>query len=129
VVLSDIRAPIFAVATVTDHVAPWRSVYKIHLLTDTDVTFVLTSGGHNAGIVSEPGHPRRSFQVMTRIDAERYLDRHSFEAQAPRKDGSWWPEWTGWLAAHSGAPVAPPPMGSADCPPLADAPGRYVMAE
>src|SRR3546814_9287671 len=51
-----------------DHVAPWRSVYKIHLLTDTDVTFVLTSGGHNAGIMSEPGHPHRHYQVLTRTD-------------------------------------------------------------
>ena len=56
--LRSIRAPIFAVGTVRDHVAPWQSVYKIHQLTETDLTFVLTSGGHNAGIVSEPGHPR-----------------------------------------------------------------------
>jgi len=126
VALSDIRAPIFAVGTVHDHVAPWRSVHKIHLVTDTDVTFVLTTGGHNAGIVSEPGHPRRSYQVLTKLREERYLDRHSWEAQAPHKDGSWWPEWTGWLAQHSGAPVPPPAMGSAHLPALGDAPGTYV---
>ena len=129
VALTDIRMPIFAVGTETDHVAPWQSVYKINLLADADVTFLLTSGGHNAGIVSEPGHPNRSFQVMTKLHRERYLDRHSWQAQAPRKDGSWWPEWVAWLTAHSGAPVKPPALGAPGLPVLADAPGAYVLQE
>ena len=74
IALTDIRAPIFAVGTVRDHVAPWRSTYKINLQTDTDVTYLLTTGGHNAGIVSEPGHDGRSFQVMTK-KSDRSLRR------------------------------------------------------
>ena len=127
--LSDIHVPIFTVGTEHDHVAPWPSVYKINLLSDTDVTFVLTTGGHNAGIVSEPGHPHRSFQVMTKRHRDRYLDPQTWQAQAPHKDGSWWPEWTAWLVSLSGAPVEPPPMGAPGSPPLAEAPGVYVLQE
>ena len=131
VALTDIRVPIFCVGTVSDHVAPWRSTYKINFQTDTEVTYLLTTGGHNAGIVSEPGHARRSFQVMTREHGDHYRDPEAFLAQAPRKDGSWWPEWAAWLDARSGAAVAPPPIGApaAGCPPLGEAPGTYVLED
>ncbi len=114
-----------------DHVAPWRSIYKIHLLTDCEVTYLLTTGGHNAGIVSEPGHDGRSFQVMTTAAEDHYLDPDAFLATAPRKEGSWWPEWVAWLSTRCGAPVGPPPMGAAagGYPALGDAPGAYVLEE
>ena len=131
VALRDIRIPIFAVGTVKDHVAPWRSVYKINVLTDSEVTFLLTSGGHNAGIVSDPSHAEhaeRVYQTMTRGHDEPYVDPETWAQQAPRSQGSWWPEWQRWLERHSGARVAPPGLGSAAAgyPVLDDAPGQYV---
>jgi polyhydroxyalkanoate synthase len=131
VALTDIRVPIFAVGTQWDHVAPWRSTYKIHLLTDTDVTYLLTTGGHNAGIVSEPGHDARSFQMMTKSASDHYVDPATWSAQAPQKRGSWWPQWVTWFDAHSGEPAGPPGLGAAAAglAVLGDAPGSYVLQE
>jgi len=126
IALSDIRVPIFAVGTERDHVAPWRSVYKLHLLTDTEVTFLLTSGGHNVGIVSEPGHADRHYRVATKRSDAKYADPEVWMAKTPQKDGSWWPEWVAWLDTNSGAAVSPPEMGPGYAP-LCDAPGTYVL--
>ena len=125
VALADIEVPMFIVGTVRDHVAPWPSVYKMHLLSDAELTFVLTSGGHNAGVVSEPGHPRRSFQIATRAAGDRYIDPQLWRAETPLNEGSWWPAWQQWLAQRSAGRVAPPAMGGTQAP-LGDAPGTYV---
>ena len=127
--LGDIALPVFSVGTITDHVAPWRSVYKLHYLSPAEITFVLTSGGHNAGIVSEPGRPRRSFRIATRPAGGNYVPPDPWiEATAPQA-GSWWPAWAAWLRERSAAPVAPPSIGAPrkGCKPLDDAPGRYVL--
>jgi polyhydroxyalkanoate synthase len=128
ITISDIRAPVFCVGTVKDHVAPWRSVYKWNQLSDTTVTFALTSGGHNAGIVSEPGHAGRTYQVATRREGDLYIDPDTWAMQTPMRNGSWWPEWVSWLERGSGAPTAPPRMGAPDkgYAPQLDAPGSYV---
>jgi polyhydroxyalkanoate synthase len=127
VALTDIRAPIFAVGTERDHVAPWRSVHKVHLLADAEVTFVLASGGHNAGIVSEPGHPRRHCRMQTTRADDPYPDPDAWAEEAAREDGSWWPDWAAWLADRSGAPMAPPHIGAKGRAPICDAPGTYVL--
>lgn len=129
--LIDINAPIFVVSTVTDHIAPWKSVYKIHIFTDTEVTFLLTTGGHNAGIVSEPGHPGRSYQVATHHRGERHINSETWQEKTPHLLGSWWPEWEKWLVSHSGQKIPPPTMGASmkGYLPIRDAPGEYVFGK
>ncbi len=127
--LKDIVVPMFCVATETDHVAPWHSVYKVHHLFTDEVTFVLTNGGHNAGIVSEPGHPGRSYRTLVRPREAPTLAAETWLSRAQHNEGSWWPAWTQWLDAHSGSPQSPPRMGlpgrrEKSLPP---APGHYVM--
>jgi len=127
--LSDIAVPMFVVGTEADHVAPWKSVYKIdNLVRSDDLTFLLTAGGHNAGIVAGPVHPRRHYRVRTRRLADPHLAPEDWVEAAAKRDGSWWPEWQAWLAAHSSGKSKPPRMGAPGTAyrAIADAPGEYV---
>ncbi len=127
--LDAIEVPLFVVGTETDHVAPWRSVYKIHRLTRSDLTFLLTSGGHNAGIISGPSHPRRHHRLRTRAAGEGSLTPDRWLAETDVSPGSWWPAWNAWLDAGMSGERKPPGMGAPrkGYGPLRDAPGKYVF--
>lgn len=123
VALSDIRAPVFCVATLNDHVAPWRSVFKLHRLLHTTVEFVLTSGGHNVGVVSPPGVAGRRYQQASHAPDQPAVDPDTWQANVPVRQGSWWLAWEGWLATRSGPDRVP---ASASPASLCEAPGTYV---
>jgi polyhydroxyalkanoate synthase len=122
---ADIRLPIFMVGTERDHVSPWRSVFKLHRLCSAEISFVLTSGGHNAGIVSEPGHAGRHYRIGLRPERGDWVEPEAWAQQATRCEGSWWPAWHAWLAERSSPPqpARPIPRRAA----LAAAPGDYVL--
>lgn len=130
IALKDIAAPMFVVATETDHIAPWRSVYKTQLFTDCDLTFVLTSGGHNSGIVNPPGgDPRSRYRRGHRPSGGLYEGPDRWLDRAGSRTGSWWTEWGDWLTDHSTGPVPPPATEATDkgLAPLGAAPGTYVF--
>ncbi|MCE9661694.1 MAG: alpha/beta fold hydrolase [Burkholderiales bacterium] len=126
--LADIRVPIFNVGTVQDHVAPWRSVFKLNSLTDAPQTFVLTAGGHNVGIVNPPGQAPSSYRLRERRAGERRLTPDRWLEETPAVDGSWWTPWVRWLRGHSSRRTTPPMPGAAQAGfgLLEPAPGRYV---
>lgn len=126
IALSDIHTPMFVVGTLRDHVAPWKSTYKIHYEVDADVTFVLASGGHNAGIVAPPGEQGHSHQVRTKAADAPYLGPDEWQSISPRIEGSWWPAWVDWLGQRSGAAGGPPRLGTDGTNDLGPAPGEYV---
>lgn len=130
IALGDIRVPIFAIGTERDHVAPWRSVYKIQQLVETEVTFLLASGGHNAGIISSPAHSVGHYRVMTHAPESGHLEPGLWQARAKGAEGSWWPAWADWLAGRSSGLIPPPASGNAaeGYRPLGPAPGTYVFA-
>jgi polyhydroxyalkanoate synthase len=129
VALQDISVPMFVLGTETDHVAPWKSVYKLHRLTQDELTFLLTSGGHNAGVISGAVHPYRRYRMHTRHPGDKYVDPDTWMATVEVNPNSWWPAWNAWLDQRMSGTVKPPRMGAPNKgrKPIGDAPGRYVF--
>lgn len=126
VALENIAAPLMVVGTEKDHVSPWRSVFKILLDTQVHTHFILASGGHNAGIVSEPGHANRHYRHGQQALGQPWVDPDAWVVSTPSEDGSWWQVWAAWLHARSTPEQVPARQVSADRS-LAPAPGDYVM--
>lgn len=129
--LSDIDAPLFVVGTERDHVSPWRSVYKIHGLAHVPVSFLLTSGGHNVGIVNAPSgplvHPQANYRFATHDRGQAPADPDAWLAAAPSFPGSWWACWHEWLVRHSsGKAASRAVVGIVENGQPVPAPGTYV---
>jgi polyhydroxyalkanoate synthase len=121
--LGAIRQDIYAVGAEKDHIVPWDAAWQITRLFGGKVRYILGSSGHIAGIINPPGG-KGSYWTNEDIEAKT---AEQWRRGAQKHDGSWWTDWSAWLAARAGRRVKPPPMGSAKHPPLVDAPGIYVL--
>ncbi len=126
---ADIRAPIFAVATERDHIAPWKSVYKLSYMVHGALTFALVSGGHNTGIVAPPGSDRAAYRILQHDETSNHRDPEVWAQSVVPTPGSWWEALRNWLLQRSDERIAPPPMGRAELGYAARraAPGEYVL--
>ena len=120
----NVHLSIFAVGAEKDHITPWQSVYKIHLMKNTDITFVLASGGHNAGIISEPNHEGRSYYIYESKKNMAYMGPKKWLKKASNQEGSWWVPWHAWLVEHSSRKQMIATCLDVSLP---SAPGKYVM--
>ncbi len=119
-----VRTPTYALATVEDHIAPWRSCYPVTQQFQGPVRFVLAGSGHIAGVMNPPaGRPKYGYWTN---DGPAPAEPDAWLEGATHHEGSWWPDWRDWLARHSGpmVPARDPAKGKLE--PLADAPGAYV---
>ena len=121
--LGRIEQDIYAVGAEKDHIVPWYAAWRITQLTGGRVRFVRASSGHIAGVINHPGPKKGAFWVNEEpaTSSQAWLDA------ATKHEGSWWTDWVAWLAERSGKQVSPPSVGSKKHPPLADAPGAYVL--
>jgi len=121
--LSKVNVAMFILASREDHIVPWQSAYRSKDLMGRDSRFVLAASGHVAGVINPPARNRRSHWVNDNLDC----DAKDWLGSAEEKSGSWWPDWDGWMKAHSSGTVrAPRKLGNATFPVIEPAPGRYV---
>jgi len=121
--LGEIKQDAYVVGAENDHIVPWRSAYQATSLLAGSVRFVLSSGGHIAGIVNPPG-PKGWYLVGEQSPPTA----QAWREQAIKATGSWWEDWAVWARERSGELSSPPPMGSERFPVLSDGPGRYIHA-
>jgi polyhydroxyalkanoate synthase len=119
--LADMKNDTYIVGAVNDHIVPWPSSYKSAGLLGGDVRYVLTSGGHVAGIVNPPS-PKAWYEVSDSNPPEAPQWREAAE----RHSGSWWEDWAAWSDARAGELAEPPPLGTDRYPALGEAPGDYI---
>lgn len=123
--LSRIVQPVYAVAAVDDHIAPWRETFRLNNHVSGEKRFVLSSSGHILGIVNPPvTPPKRKYWVA---EAHRSDTVESWRLRADERAGSWWEDWMAWLKPRCGALAEAAPVSNERFPALAPAPGTYVL--
>jgi polyhydroxyalkanoate synthase len=121
--LDRVDVPVYIVAAKEDHIVPWTSSYDTTRLLRGPIRFILTSSGHIAGIVNPPSTKRKYWAAD---DDQHPEDPATWRSRAREHPGSWWEDWTVWIAERAGGRRPPPPTGSSAHPALDDAPGTYV---
>jgi polyhydroxyalkanoate synthase subunit PhaC len=131
--LSKVDVDAYVIAGATDHLCPWQSCYRTTQLLGGQVKFVLSTSGHIAAMVNPPGNPKAAFQTAPPDTARpnaapsNPADPSEFLAAAQTVPGSWWPDYSSWLAGRSGGQKkSPGHLGRKGYPVQCTAPGTYV---
>ncbi len=123
--LKTIQQPLYAVGAEQDHIAPWKQTFRLCGLVGGSARYVLATSGHILGIINPPvTPPKRRYWVG---DASGATDAEMWRTTTEKATGSWWDDWGRWLGQRCGPLTTPPMLGNADYPPLAAAPGQYVL--
>jgi poly[(R)-3-hydroxyalkanoate] polymerase subunit PhaC len=121
--LKDVDQDLYIVAAINDHIVPWTSSYATIKHVSGNARFVLSSGGHIAGIVNPPS-PKAWYLTAD----QNPQSPHEWRAAAQRHQGSWWEDWAWWVGERAGGQVDPPRIGSDRHPVLGDGPGEYIRS-
>ncbi|HEV2241936.1 MAG TPA: alpha/beta fold hydrolase [Streptosporangiaceae bacterium] len=122
--LSKVDIDSYVVAGIADHLCPWQSCYRSTQLLGGRSRFILSTSGHIASMVNPPTNKKATFQTAP----DNPSDPRVWLRTAQTVPGSWWPDYSAWLAERSGGrKERPPGLGGEGFPPQEPAPGTYVL--
>ncbi|MCD2193255.1 alpha/beta fold hydrolase [Actinomycetospora endophytica] len=124
--LKSAQADTFIVAAENDHIAPWRTSFTSTELLGGDVTFVLSTAGHIAGVVNPPSPKAKHWVGTVGASGPDAPGPDAWRSRSTEVKGSWWDTWAEWIGERAGGMRTPPVTGSDEHPVLGDAPGDYV---
>jgi len=125
--LAKVDVDAYVVAGITDHLCPWESCYRTTQLLGGPVKFVLSTSGHIAAMVNPPTNAKAAFRTAPGGPAVNPADPGEFLATATTVPGSWWTDYSSWLAERGGGQhKAPRTLGRKAYPVRCAAPGTYV---
>jgi polyhydroxyalkanoate synthase len=120
--LKDVTVPIYNLATREDHIAPAKSAFVGSKYFGGPVTYVMSGSGHIAGVINPPDAGK--YQYWT--DGPPAGEFEDWVKTAKETPGSWWPHWDAWIRSHDARETEARAVGSAEYPPIEEAPGSYV---
>jgi polyhydroxyalkanoate synthase subunit PhaC len=121
--LGAVKTPLTAISLKDDHVSAWAATYRGARLFGGPARFLLGGSGHNAGVINPPSANKHGYWVNDALpdSPEAWLEG------AEKRDGSWWPEWQGWLSDGGKADkVTARQPGDGELEIIEPAPGSYV---
>jgi polyhydroxyalkanoate synthase len=126
--LGAIDIPVYLYASREDHIVPADGAYASSQVLGGPVRFVMGASGHIAGVINPPAKKKRSHWI--RADGRLPATHAAWMEGAAEHPGSWWTDWSNWLASHGGKKIpAPKTYGKAGFKALMPAPGTYVLAK
>jgi polyhydroxyalkanoate synthase len=126
--LNTIKVPVYIYGSREDHIVPIDASYASTQIFKGKKRFVMGASGHIAGVINPPASGKRSHWIGAENKFPASFD--TWIKSATEHAGSWWTDWTQWLAQQSGKKVpAPKAPGRGRYKVIEPAPGRYVKVK
>jgi polyhydroxyalkanoate synthase subunit PhaC len=126
--------PTYIYGSREDHIVPIGGAYASTQVLPGKKRFVMGASGHIAGVINPPAKNKRSYWTNEKVKDKFPATQAEWQASSKEHPGSWWTDWSTWLAGNAGKQIVAPKVygngaGKSKLKAIEPAPGRYVKAK